>query len=133
MGSWNKDGTYTPGRIEKAQQDKNRWRKRAHISEAAMKRIRAILQREESQSDTEVLDEICDVFDKWETSCTGWIQSLAIDRVADEHIRIRQTSTGDFVVSSPAGWLEGTYPTHEAALAAFGGAAEAAASREETK
>lgn len=66
MGHWSSDGEYAPGRVEAAQMEKNRWKKRAGCSENAMGVVRAILENPDSESDTEIVEAIIVALDEWE-------------------------------------------------------------------
>lgn len=67
MGHWTSGGEYVPGKLEVVQIEKNRVRKRANLSEHAMRRIRSVIDNAADESDTDILESVIDALEDWET------------------------------------------------------------------
>jgi hypothetical protein len=66
VGSYTSDGQYIASKLEVVQQEKNRVRKRANLSENAMRRIRKIIDNPYNESDTDIVEAVIDALEDWE-------------------------------------------------------------------
>jgi hypothetical protein len=66
MGHYTSDGEYILGKVEAAQMEKNRVRKRANLSEHAMRRIRSVIDNPYNESDEQIVEAVVDALEAWE-------------------------------------------------------------------
>jgi hypothetical protein len=67
-GHYTSDGGYVAGKTQMAQMDKNRVRRRAQLSEHAMRRIRSVIDNPHNESNTQIVEAVVDALEDWESA-----------------------------------------------------------------